>query len=61
MKMMKMRAQVGKIAGISGGSVMKAQPYMSITPEGANELITLVFIGMVFIKTRKQDIVITRR
>ena len=58
MKMKKMSAQVGKI---SGGSVMKAQPYMSITPEGANELITLVFIGMVFIKTRKQDIVITRR
>ena len=56
--MKKMRAHVGKIAG---GSVMKAQPYMSITPEGANELITLVFIGMVFIKTRKQDIVITRR
>ena len=51
-----MRAQVSKI---SGGSVMKAQPYMSITPEEANELITLVFIGMVFIKTRKQDIVIT--
>ena len=59
MKMMKkMRAQVGKIAGISGGSVMKAQPYMSITPEGANELITLVFL---YTKTRKQDIVITRR
>ena len=58
MKMKKMSAQVGKIAG---GSVMKAQPYMSITPEGANELITLVFIGMFFIKTRKQDIVITRR
>jgi len=51
--MKKMRAQVGKIAG---GSVMKAQPYMSITPEGANELITLLYI-----KTRKQDIVITRR
>ena len=56
-KMKKMSVQVGKIAG---GSVMKAQPYMSITPEEANELITLVFIGMFFIKTRKQDI-ITRR
>ena len=56
--MKKMRAQVGKISGISGGSVMKAQPYMSITPEGANELITLVFL---YIKTRKQDIVIRRR
>ena len=50
-----MRAQVSKI---SGGSVMKAQPYMSITPEEANELITLVFL---YIKTRKQDIVIRRR
>ena len=56
--MKKMSAQVGKMAGISGGNVMKAQPYMSITPEGANELITLVFL---YIKTRKQDIVITRR